>query len=993
MRYLLLSAYIFLCAIKPVYSFPNKNKNVEQLHQKDTSNIPTVETTKNTSLNLSKLNANNAASITDSMPDGSLVNPKQLALYPAVSLQQFIKGKFAGLNVQEATGEPGSVQNMFIRGAALPLLSPKDVYQVQPLVVLDGIPMVTEHPFAYDIQQYDFNRIGPATNIYANIDMDNIESVEVLKDAGAIAIYGPRAINGVIVLKTKPTGTTRHISFNSYVGLAQKPQVTTINGSYENSFRQRFYDLYTPNGRYSDDETYPNYLSDSLNSAYYGPSNWNDQYYKNGLVYSVNAAISGGSDKANFRFSIGNLKNEGVADATAVNRYSTMFNINMKPVNWLLFSVMVNANRVERDRNKSLRDRFTQMNYFPDLSSPLSPNKSVYSAYLANYKNGFDNNKTNIIEGYTSIGVHFGRFNITSRLAIDYNEGYRDLFYSRPLMQNTSYASNYYGFNQRLILKNTATYDVNKANQTLHIEAGQSVEMNTYKYSNGYAYKGVNDYIKINLLESDPNNGNYLNPLAFPKELTFRFLDKTRDNLFSLYAKGDYTFKNVYSLTAVLRADASTNAQPTSKWFYSPTLAATWNVKKDFLNNYNAINALSLKASAGRIGRINTYDNYAAGPQYMASVGYTGNPTVPGYNAFSVLTRPYSFGWVGYGIPWSYSDQFNFGLDGAILNNRLRFSVDAYSKTEKDLLLSIPAHAEYGYQSSIESGMSINNSGIEAMISGDIIAKTKKLSWTSSVFINFNKNKLKSLPKNLSQIVIGDRLLKVGQSVDQYWVLINQGKYTSNKDIPVVNGVHQKYNGIPLMAGDPIWKDVNGDNVINDDDKVLKGHSLPVATGGFDNTFSFGKFDVGINVYFDLGRKLINKEMANRFDFINREGQSNLSSIKEITFWEKRGDYSKYPLYNPWSPVIPYRLDQDLFLENASFVKLRTISLGYDLTNKKANKQIFNRVYLYGAINNLLTLTKYTGQDPELVNYTGYDSGYGMRIPVTYSLGIKVELL
>ncbi|HYH56692.1 MAG TPA: SusC/RagA family TonB-linked outer membrane protein, partial [Anseongella sp.] len=129
------------------------------------------------------------------------------------------------------------------------------------------------------------------------------------------------------------------------------------------------------------------------------------------------------------------------------------------------------------------------------------------------------------------------------------------------------------------------------------------------------------------------------------------------------------------------------------------------------------------------------------------------------------------------------------------------------------------------------------------------------------------------------------------------------------------------------------------------------------------------------------------------FDFINREGAGDITSVKEITYWEKRGDYSNYPLYNPWSAVIPYRADQDLFLEDGSFLKLRAVSLGYDLTrwlrSKGANA---SRFYVYGSVNNVFTISPYSGRDPELVNYTGYDTGYGLPIPRTYTLGIKMNL-
>ncbi|WP_449435277.1 hypothetical protein [Pedobacter steynii] len=170
------------------------------------------------------------------------------------------------------------------------------------------------------------------------------------------------------------------------------------------------------------------------------------------------------------------------------------------------------------------------------------------------------------------------------------------------------------------------------------------------------------------------------------------------------------------------------------------------------------------------------------------------------------------------------------------------------------------------------------------------------------------------------------------------------------------------------------------------------GHALPLVSGGFNNEFGYGNWTLGVNMYFNLGRDLINQEMANRFDFVNREGLNNINSVREVTFWEKRGDYSKYPLYNPWSSAAPYQANQDIFLEDASFLKLRTVSLGYDLTKLMKKKMPrLERLYVYGSVYNVFTLTKYTGQDPELVNYTGYDSGYGIQIPRTYMLGVKMD--
>lgn len=946
----------------------------------------------------------------DSIPAGSLedfialpggpgeavvVPPAELSLFPAVSLQQFLKGQAPGLYVQEPSGEPGTLQPFFMRGTPMPLLSARDVYQAQPLVVLDGIPLIGEHPFAFDIQQYDYNRIGPATNLLANIDMDHIEKVEVLSDLAGTAVYGPQGANGVIALTTRKAGTERRIHFNSYVGISQRPEVTTINGDYENAFRRQFYDRYTAAGRYSEDDVYPLYLSDSLNNAYYGPSNWTDSYYRNGVVHSVNASISGGTERANFRFAVGNMSNQGIADETGLNRYSAMFGINMKPMEWLLFSAMVNGNRLERVRNRNLRDRFAQMGYMPDLGAPLAPNKETYDRYLGQFGNSFDDNKTNVLEGYARLAFDLGRVKFATRLSVDYNEGYRDLFYPRTLMEDNSYASNYYGFNQRLVLDNVLTYTHPFGSaHDLSLEAGQSIQWDTYKYNYAYAYKGVNDFIKINLLESDPDKDNYLLPLAFPRELVYKFLDRTQQNLMAFYGKISYDYAGKYSATLLLRGDGSSNAQPTERWLFTPVLSLGWDMKSDLLAENPVVSALDFRLSAGRSGRLNVYDNFSQGPQYTAEIGFTGNPVAPGYNGFAILSRPYSFGWVGYGIPWAYTDQLNAGMEAGFLEGRFRLRAGWYLKQDKNQLLGIPSYAEYGYSQSYEPGMDVENTGVDLMLSAGILQPVRKdVSWAASFHINLNRNRLKALPRGLDELVLGDRLLQVGKAVDQYWLLTNDGIYTSDAEVPVVNGETMTYNGITLRAGDPKWRDLNGDNRIDDNDKTLMGHILPGASGGFINDLRYRNWSLNLHLYFNLGRQLVNREMAGRFDFINREGTSDMDAVKEITYWEKRGDYSQYPLYNPWSSVIPYRADQDLFLEDASFLKLRSVSLGYDLSawlGRRSSK--IERIFIYASASNLFTLTPYTGRDPELVNYTGYDNGYGMYIPRTYTVGVKMDL-
>ncbi|RZL06242.1 MAG: hypothetical protein EOO89_24665 [Pedobacter sp.] len=493
-------------------------------------------------------------------------------------------------------------------------------------------------------------------------------------------------------------------------------------------------------------------------------------------------------------------------------------------------------------------------------------------------------------------------------------------------------------------------------------------------------------------MRSNPPAGDYLEPYVFNRFLVYKFLDKTRNNQISFSGKVDYDFQDKYTLSAILRADASSNQQPTSRWFYSPILSAGWSLKNEFFTDNSNISDLNLRLSAGRMGRYEHFDNFAQGPQYSAFIGYTGNLIAPGYNGFATLSRPYSSGGVGYDLEWAYTDQLNLGLDGAFLNSRVRGSIDLYYKADKNQLLGVPSASEYGYNDIIKNGMDISNTGVDLTLGADILPADRTFSWTSSINVNYNKNTLDALPGGLSQLAIGDRLLKVGEAVDRYYLLTNDGIYDSDADVPSVGGQKLSYNGIALKGGDPRWTDLNNDNIINDQDRTLQGHALPVISGGFNNDFRYKNWSLGVNLYYNLGRDLINQEMANRFDFINREGLNNINSVREITFWEKRGDYSKYPLYNPWSSVNPYQANQDLFLEDASFVKLRTLSLGYDLTQiMKKKAENVERFFLYASVNNVFTLTKYTGQDPELVNYTGYDSGYGIQLPRTFLLGVKME--
>lgn len=910
---------------------------------------------------------------------------KQAQLTPFVSLQQYLKGSVAGLHVQETSGEPGTTQSMIIRGIGAPVINNKDSYNVQPLVYLNGIPLIQDHPFAYDVQKYNYNRIGPATNLLSAIDIQNIQSVEVIKDPFELAKLGPLAANGAIWIITKDARSgTRQISVNSYFSIAQPNDALTTNGAYEDKFRKPFYNKFATE---SQSLAYASYLRDSTNTNYFGASNWSDLYYKAAPAYSLDMSLTGGSERANFRFFGSHTTSAGNADDTNLKRYNASFYINMAPFEWLTLSSMINAVRLNRDRNKNLRDRFAETRYIPDLSTPLSPNKESYQNYLKEYDKSIDDNVNNIVQGYVALNFNLKKLKYTSKIAADYNEGIRDLFVPSTLMETNNYVSNYFGYNQRLVLSNVISFDdVYQQKHKVSFEFGHNYMSDTHRYNYATAYNGPNDFIKLNVVEGNKDLDGYLTPNGFS---VYRYSDLEKLNIMSFYANGSYDYDNLFKLSAVVRNDGSSTAQPDSRWFLSAAVRAGFNLKKLLRVENTTTDELKASVSIARTGQSFLTDRYAGGPQYRVDVGWDDEPTMPSYNAFATISRPYTTGWVGYGLKTPYSDKLDFTVEGAFFNNRLNGSLSLYTNSNKQMIFNSSVPLEYGYTTKYESGMSVNNKGVDVSVQGNLLNGKSGVNWSTGVNFNFNKNKLTALPAGQQSLIINDRKFVVNESVDRFWLFQNQGVYTSTAQIPrnpVTNKI-MEFKGIPLQVGDPIWKDENGDYVIDDKDKVLKGRIMPKVTGGWFNQFAYKKIDLNFHFTFALGQNALNTNAASQFDFINREASNDLNSVKEIFAWQKSIDLNKYPLYNPWSAVVPYRTDQDLFLEDASYMKLKTLTLGYHFSSKSLKK-----VYVYVTGTNLFTITSFSGDDPELVTLMGNYNGYGLPIPRTYMLGVKLDL-
>ena len=914
-------------------------------------------------------------------------------LSPYTSISQYTKGYVPGVFTQDPSGEPGSLKSMIWRGLSATVFSNKDMQGVQPTIFVNGIPLAKESNFAFSIQRYNFNKIGPETDLFTRLDLNTIRSIEVINDPAQLAQLGPLAANGAIWIVTHGGRSgSRQLTVNTYYGFQQKPSITPINAEYENLFRQPFYAQY---GDLDDRIKYPGYLSDSTNMNYYGASDWSDLYYKNSALYAIDLSLSGGSERANFSFYGGHKNNEGVADDTRLKTYNAMFSVNMAPFEWFTVSSFINANRSERKRNRNLRDQFAETSYLPDLSTPLAPNKAVYAYYLDQHTESLDDNVTNNIHGYLNFKFKIVRgLSFDSKLSIDYTEGIRDVFWPSTLMEGSNFVSNYFGYTQRLIFSNALKYSrpVNQRD-VLHFQLGSEYVMDLYRFNYARAYDGPNDFVKINVVSGNAGKSEYLEPQG--GLMLYRWNNKDQFRMQSFYGSARYSVGNVLEAQLLARFDGTSTAQPNHRWFFSPAAHVMYNVKNHLLADTGPLTTLKLKLGAARLARPITTGRYAVGPQYSTNMGWATELGMVSYNGFAGISRPYNNGWVGYDMQWPYSDQVNFSVESSWWNHRLFANLSLYRREDKNQIINVPVPSEYGYNGQYKNGLSVRNSGVELVVGGQLFGATNAFQWNSSVNATTNKNTLTALPDGLDALIVENRMLKVGKPIDQFWVYENEGIFKDQAEIPTENGRRLAFEGVYLNAGDPRWKDNNTDFNIDDTDKVQKGRAMPKVFGAWNNQLSYKNFDLNFQLYFAVGHQLLNQRAATRYDFINNESNNTIHSVREIFHWQQDIDIDKYPVYNPWSSVVPYRAEQDLFLENASFVKLRSVTIGYDLAQLNGVKHAIGsirRAYLYVSGNNLHTWTGFSGPDPELVEFNGYYTGYGMPMAPTYTLGIKLDI-
>ena len=901
---------------------------------------------------------------------------------PYSTFPALIDAKVAGVTTLSKSSEPGIPSWLLLRGLHAPVSKQADIYAITPLYVVDGIPILQSHTFPFGIKQYDYERIGSETDITTAFNINDIASVQVLKDPAEVAAYGVQGVDGVVLITTKkPVAGKYRIGVNMYGGIALRPyNVATANGRYERDFRMPFYNLYaTAQQRAS----FPAYLSDSSNAVYFGSANWDDAFYQSGWQHSVNAAISGGTDRAYFRLGLGNIRESGVMRNTGLDRYNISANIGMVPFDHFTINTQIQLALTDRKRNTFLRERFAEQEYVPSLQAPLSPNAVNLDNYYSLLDRwSFDKKQDHFLAGIISATYELKNWQIRSSFLMNYHDNNRDVYYPTTINDGNNFASYFIGLDKRTAWQNQISYQSQLGDDVkLEVSGNANMQWDRRKYDYIKGYRGGSDFVKIIAGGANP---------SFQDGTIFAYKDYLDHNLITFSGRAHLSVKNTYEADLVVSREASSFFQNGYWWFTSPSLGLGWSLK-DAFNLPEAFSVLKLKAGAGRSGRLFENDSYGYGPVYTVDNGYNGAPFIPSYGSIPTLTMPFNRGYTGWGIQWPYADQGNIGFELS-LENKWYIAANAYIRYDKNLVTLVPVPGEYGFSGSYKNGLSVKNTGVETNIGAHF--GNGHFKWNPNVLLHWNNNSITALPDGLQALTVNGRRLQVGERVDAFWLLQNEGLYESDAAVAVnpAGNTPLTYYGITVKKGDPRWKDINNDYTVDDRDRVFKGNMHPKLSGAFNQSFSFKNWELNVLTGFAIGKYLVNEAIANRFDFANRETSGDMAGVKEISFWTQIPEQERYPLYNPWSLVRPYQRDQDLFLEKADYVKLKSVLLSYNLKDlpwvKRANITSMN---LYATGNNLFTITPYSGRDPELSNYMGYDDGYGIPFPRTFNLGLQLD--
>ncbi|MCR5520002.1 MAG: TonB-dependent receptor [Bacteroidales bacterium] len=880
----------------------------------------------------------------------------------ATSADQVLQGRAAGVQMTQNSGLPGGGSSIRIRGVNS--LNSSN----EPIIVIDGVVI-------------DAQTGNSTDNALASINPNDIETMDILKDASATAIYGAQGANGVILITTK-RGKAGNVvvNFDAQAGIQTMPKYLELMdlpmyAEHYNTFAKL-------RGATQRDEY-------AVPEALPAGTDWQRELFSNAAMQQYNLSVSGGSEKATYAVSAGYLDQDGIAYGSGFDRMTVRANTDIQARPWLKFGASLTASRSNQNIN-ALAGNDEGLIQVALKQTPAVSARSINGGYdgpedanfaqsnpigLANLlenhnkKAGVRSNvyaEASLIKGLKLRTEYSNDINFANHYSFVPTYKFGAIYHSENSRQEQKNFSEYWAW------RNLLSFDRTFGKHSISAMLGQEMTSSHWEY----------------ILAKRLNGPDTLHDMTAGDQTTSTTNGSSGNTRFSsFFGRLFYSFNDRYLLTATMRRDGSSNFAEGHRWGWFPSLALAWRISEEnfIKDNVPAINNLKLRLGYGRVGNSNV--------PAMAWQATLATVTTNWGNGYLTGRIPNEF------LSWETTNSYNVGIDLGLWNDRVNLVLDAYYKYTDDLLMEavLPAYvgtAGQGAAAPPYGNMgAISNKGIEFTLNTININK-RNFSWTSSLVFSLNRNRVEKLNVDAGTIdrtyqVSGTNTVvtrtQVGSSIGDFY------GYNVIGRIMDANDIFDKEGNIKVAlptttinpdsgvwVGDWLYEDVTPDGVIDENDRKNLGSPLPLFTGGLGNTFTFGNFDLNVYFTYSYGNKVMNwlrVTMDNPNTTYNKFRRAkDYAKIELIN--PKKSDTDIYNVYvasaGKWIPRMSAGDVNDndrissLYIEDGSYIRLQNLSLAYRLPYKLTEKMKISSARISLNIQNLFTLTRYSGYDPEI---------------------------
>jgi TonB-dependent starch-binding outer membrane protein SusC len=879
----------------------------------------------------------------------SKLTSEDISEIPTPSIQNAISGKAAGVQVSQINGKVEGGVNIRIRGVA------SIGAGSEPLYVLDGVPLINNNE----------SNNGAPTNPLLTLSSNEIESIDILKDASAAAVYGSRGANGVVIITTKrgkqgkgrfalnyssgvssPTNTREWLNTDEYIELFTEAAVNSFGEEEGTEYIEGIFDFLAGD---------TDWRSREVNT------DWQDLAFQTGYTTDADISVSGADDKTSYFFSGAYNSTTGIITGNELERFTARTNVSHRFSDRFQAGLNIAYSRTEIDRiandNAFVNpiQAIAQPTMSPAYLEDGEPNPgTLYANFLLYDKHAFY--ITNIRR---VTGKAFAEYSFFPSLKFNTDFGY-DLYYQTE--------DNYEG---RL----APFQSTNGQGYASSVGTESYVSSNYFTYSNIFA--DIHNLEVVAGMEYNLTNRRFqsVTGIEFPTddfqtigsaaEITAGNQTLTGNRFLSYFARATYSLMDRYLFKASIRHDGSSRFGRNQQFGTFSSLAAGWIIsEEEFLRNNETLSFLKLRASWGQTGNANIGDFASRG--LFGGISYNQRPGIAPTQAENSL------------LTWESVDQMNFGLDLGFINDRITAEIDYYIKDSDGLLFNVPLPGTSGQPNIFRNVGVMQNRGIEFAINTKNVVK-ENFTWSTNFNLAQNENEVKRLPNNGADIITGRNILREGEAISAFFLLEYAG-------VDPENGDALFYTNTDDGSGNLSRETTNNPN---DARRVVSGRPFPLWIGGLTNTMNFGGFDFSFTFQGEWGVDIYNAggiyQSANADYFDNQ-------SRDQMRRWQNPGDITDVPqarLFGANGVVHSTR-----YLQAADFIRLRNITFGYSLPSQTVNSMGLERLRVYFTGFNLLTFTDYDGYDPEARSDAGSGPGvdfYSAPAAKTFSLGVNVN--